>query len=550
MRIHRLAGVAVVWVWLASPAAAEQRYSAERFDVTLRVDESGTLHVTERVVFRFEEGEFTRVFREIPLSRTDNISSVTAAMDGRTSRRGEGPGEVQTRRRNRRLQIWWHFPPTSAATREFTLGYTVHGAIERTEDGGWLAWRALPTEHRYVIDRSEITVEAPRADRPRIESRRAAAVSVEPAGVAWRVVADRIERNGWVEVRVPLPGLAAAAPRWQQRRDIQRAALPRILMFAGLAGVLCLVAIASVRMQFPGAPAVSPGGTETSPPDSLSPVLAAAVLNGGRASGRHGVAGLVELADAGAIVIEESRGALGTRRFVARPNPAAHATARYQSALIDALLTKQGEPAESDLSKAASRLMTSGKPFREAVAADLGALGLLDEHRRSVRRRLLTLGWVLAGITAASVPLLLQLGLGPLPLIVSLVTATGAAIALIMGASLPELSDEGYRRRARWRAFRGALRDAARGRGHLPGSEAAGRYLAYAVAFGLAGPWSRWMKKHGNSVQLPRWFTAAAGQEDDAAFAAMLGAMAAGSGGGASGGASGGAGGGGSSGAS
>jgi hypothetical protein len=544
--------VAAVWLSMAapSPLAADQRYSAERFDVTLRVDEAGTLHVTERVVFRFEEGEFTRVFREIPLGRIDNISSVTASIDGRTAPRGDGPGEVQTRRRDRRLQIWWHFAPTIAATREFTLGYTVRGAIERTEDGGWLAWRALPTEHRYGIDRSEITIEAPRADRPRIESRRAAAVSVEPAGSAWRVVAERIERNGWVEVRVPLPGLAAPEPVWQQRRDAQRAALPRILMFAGLAGVLCLVAIASVRFQFPGAPAVNvPGGTETGPPDSLSPVLAAAVLNGGRASGRHGVAGLFELADAGAIVIEESRGALGIRRFVARPSPAGHATAGYQSALIDALLTKQGEPTETDLSKAASRLLTGGKPFREAVAADLGALGLLDENRRSVRRRLLTLGWILAGMTAASVPLLLLLGLGPLPFIVSLVTATGAAVALIMGLSLPELSDEGYRRRARWRAFRGALRDAARGRGHLPGSEAAGRYLAYAVAFGLAGQWSRWMKKHGATVQLPRWFTAAAGQEHDAAFAAMLGAMAAGSGSGGSGGASGGAGGGGSSGA-
>ena len=48
----------------AAPAHASS-YTAERFDSRIEVLAGGSLRVTETIVFRFESGTFTRVFRTI-----------------------------------------------------------------------------------------------------------------------------------------------------------------------------------------------------------------------------------------------------------------------------------------------------------------------------------------------------------------------------------------------------------------------------------------------------------------------------------------------------
>ena len=81
-------GSIVVCVRASSSAAACARpafaksYSADRFDSTVRVLPDGTLEVTETVVFRFQDGTFREVFREIPTRRTDGIEVVRAEMQG------------------------------------------------------------------------------------------------------------------------------------------------------------------------------------------------------------------------------------------------------------------------------------------------------------------------------------------------------------------------------------------------------------------------------------------------------------------------------------
>lgn len=65
----------------AAPAIAKS-YSADRFDARIKVLPDGTLDITETVVFRFEEGTFREVFRNIPLRHTDGIEIVRAEIDG------------------------------------------------------------------------------------------------------------------------------------------------------------------------------------------------------------------------------------------------------------------------------------------------------------------------------------------------------------------------------------------------------------------------------------------------------------------------------------
>src|SRR6187397_2115304 len=80
---------------IAAPAAAAKSYVADRFDVRIRMPDSGALEVVETVIFRFESGTFTYVFRELPRRRTDDIEVVSATMDGRDMPIGSGAGFVE-----------------------------------------------------------------------------------------------------------------------------------------------------------------------------------------------------------------------------------------------------------------------------------------------------------------------------------------------------------------------------------------------------------------------------------------------------------------------
>ena len=79
---------------VAQPAAAKS-YSADRFDAVVRVLPDGSLDVTETVVFRFMDGTFKEVFREVPARRTDGVEVVRAEMDGQTMPFGTEPGRCR-----------------------------------------------------------------------------------------------------------------------------------------------------------------------------------------------------------------------------------------------------------------------------------------------------------------------------------------------------------------------------------------------------------------------------------------------------------------------
>ncbi|MDW8268545.1 MAG: DUF2207 domain-containing protein, partial [Anaerolineae bacterium] len=113
---------------LPTAAAAAKTYWAERYDVDLVIESDGRLLVTETVVFRFEGGPFTYVFRELAFTELDDIQVVEASVDGRPLPQGTDPGQVEIEL-GRPLEVTWHLPPTSDATHTFTLVYRVEGAI-------------------------------------------------------------------------------------------------------------------------------------------------------------------------------------------------------------------------------------------------------------------------------------------------------------------------------------------------------------------------------------------------------------------------------------
>ena len=70
--------------------------SAIRFGIrSSRVPPDGNnFYVTETVVFRFIDGTFKRVFREVPVRRTDGVEFCGARIDGQTMPFGNELGTV------------------------------------------------------------------------------------------------------------------------------------------------------------------------------------------------------------------------------------------------------------------------------------------------------------------------------------------------------------------------------------------------------------------------------------------------------------------------
>ena len=202
---------------LTAGATAEAKsYSADRYDSRIVVLADGSLEVVETVVFRFEDGPFTYVFREIPTRRTDAIEVVSAAMDGRQLPIGKNTGEVEIRRGSP-IHVRWHFAPRSNSNHTFVLTYRVRGVVQKSAGGDLLEWIALPTKHDYRIDSSEVIVEAPAAfaSAPQIESRRVDISSVEPGRERDQLQASGIGTNGWIKAPIQFPDsrISAAAPQ-------------------------------------------------------------------------------------------------------------------------------------------------------------------------------------------------------------------------------------------------------------------------------------------------------------------------------------------------
>ncbi|MCS7038932.1 MAG: DUF2207 domain-containing protein [Caldilineales bacterium] len=165
---------------LPTAAAAAKTYWAERYDVDLVIESDGRLLVTETVVFRFEGGPFTYVFRELAFTELDDIQVVEASVDGRPLPQGTDPGQVEIEL-GRPLEVTWHLPPTSDATHTFTLVYRVEGAIRQLASADALFWRAIPEEHDYPIAAATITLRYPETipllDKPTVRGAAAAIVT-------------------------------------------------------------------------------------------------------------------------------------------------------------------------------------------------------------------------------------------------------------------------------------------------------------------------------------------------------------------------------------
>ena len=513
----------------AGPASAKS-YSADRFDSVVRVLPDGTLEVTETVVFRFEEGTFREVFREIPERLTDGIDVLSAEMNGAVLPAGTEMGTAEIRRRRHRVRVVWRFSPVEGITRTFGLRYRVRGAVRETDGGDLLLWRAIPSQHQYRIGSSTITYELPSlpSDGPDVRTRRTSAPEIDVAGNTVRVQASNIRSNGWVETSIAFPRgtVLASAPAWQQRARRVQAQSPSWIMAAALIAAAGFVLLLTWRQGYdrPARETFRVGSPQDVPPDTLEPAIAGVLARNGRPAIEHAMAALFSLAERGEIEIVEKPRSLGQRSFELTRQRGSGRLAEYERATLHTIF--KGDPpagASVPLAKARSRLTARPSRFRRAVEQELQMAGLLDSPRKALRDRYRKAGLsLLAAGAAGFIPAALFVeDHGPWPLLLPVAVIGIALAAFILGATITPLSNEGVRRAARWRDYRKHLRAIADGK-QSAAAMSPPSALPFAVALGLAGAWAGLLKQ--GRYDVPAWFHAMRDGDHYTAFPAFIAA--------------------------
>ena len=536
--------VAVVLLVVAPVAVQAKEYTAERFDSRVEVLKGGSLRVTETIVVRFEKGTFTFFFRTVPTRLTDGVDFISATMDGQPLPTGEGPGQVEVRRKNG-LRVEWHFPPVSSSTHTFEVTYIARGVARATDDGDVIAWRALPSEHEYRIESSRVEIVLPSTptDPPAVDVRRVGNLTETHTDARVVASASTIGRNGWLEIatRLPKGSVVDVAPQWLQRQLRYREYRSPALIASAVVALVGLVILFGIRQNYDSPPRdPRPSRSFSGPPEMVPPAIAGALVTNGRPQLEHAMGSLFGLAAQGAIAIhEEPRGRFRQRMFtIARGRPSRPPAAHEQALLEEVFSVKAAAEGQVALDTARRHLVRHFSKFKTAVINEMTQAGLFDSGRRQVRRRYTALGaslLVVAGLAFVPIGALID-RTGPWLFAIPVTLAILGLTSLICAAAHTPLSNEGVRRADEWRAYQKQLREVSKNAAQpeiVTGLRSLSDLLPFAVALGLAAAWSRIFKDRG--TQLPAWFHAASSHDPNTGFAAFVGHGGAGMGGGAGG---------------
>jgi hypothetical protein len=537
---------------VVTPVFAAKDYRAERFAVQFDLQPDGLALVTETVVFRFEGGPFTYVFRDIDAAETDGVAFLEASMDGEQMPLGTQAGQVEVTGSDP-LTVKWHFAPTSNDTHQFVVRYRVQGVV-RKENADTIYWPAIPEEHEYPIDRSSVTITYPAAAQP-IEPPtldREFESSALPNGYRLTTTGIADDQSVILTARFVAGTAAAMPPQWQIQQQQAEAVGAAVQPIGWLAAAVTLVlgsaglfVYARAQRRDSIAPADLPAHT---PPGDVPPALVGELTQQWQSL----MGTLFDLAQRGVVEIHESLGQWGTKKFTLEVKNSAAPLSAIEQGLLAAIV-KPGETLV-DMSQIWTRLTGNSKLVSEPLEQEMIKRGWLDLDRKRLRSHLGIAGFLLLVVSMGSffmgiiglkagTPDVTQASLWAA---VIGVAASGFVLSiamLIYAATFSPLTPEGETEAARWKSFAKYLKQVSKDKSSAAPAADFERYLVWAVVFGLGSAWAKHYQRVGG-VPWPAWFQAAPGSDGDfsAIIAVMVASDSAAGVGGSDGGASGGGG--------
>lgn len=493
--------------------AQEKSYSADHFNVEIRVEEGGAVLVTETAVFNFVGGPFTYVFRELPTDHTDGLSVVETRVDGVVYPVGENAGQVEIKTGDP-MRITWHLEPTSNAIHTVVLTYRADGVVRQENGTDALYWQALPDNYDYFIGASEVVVHYPAQVQ----------LVSEPSVVAGTAVTSRSPHQVTFTTKNLQPNsplvfqmgfeansLISAPPNWQTTQQTFTAQIPYWIALAVVLFATGLTMMVVYRRRTT-LPSTTTKLTTPEPPGKLSPgIVGLLVGDGATPQWSHALGTLFSLAEKGVLVIEELPDQKWYRKhdFVLKQvEPVANLTPHEEGFLEMLFTDKNGRVSSLKLSDMGTKISGSAwKKYQEPLQHEIKQAGFLNADRQTIRTTLMVWGGVLIVMGAilfiGAAVLSDSFGLGTL--------AVGVAVMLlgifgvVLGGSLLPLSDVGAETAVAWKQFQNYLNEVSKGKQPIDRPAMFAKYLPYAATFGLLHQWAKQFEKEG-WTEMPAYF--------------------------------------------
>ncbi|HMQ53198.1 MAG TPA: DUF2207 domain-containing protein, partial [Anaerolineae bacterium] len=492
------------------PALAQDKTLVwERYDVNIAVQTNGDLLVEEIQEISFTSGSFSFGFAAIPLDRVERIADVRVAelINGQErsyTANSSQPYGFTTTRIDDNLEITWYFPPTANTTHTYILRYRVIGGLRIYEGGDQVWWKAIPPDHNFAINSATVTVTPPgifAKDQMVVEAY-GAPLSGNPSYTdRGQVVfqAQDIPPDQELEVRVQFPHgvVQAAPPDWQAAADRVQSLGPVVQLLAGALGLFFLVGGpvgVYILWYLRGRDEPSSLGVNymSEPPSDLPAAVAGTLLDE-RADVKDIIASLLDLAQRGAIRMQEetSPGVLGlvtNREFVFHLVDPGQATYPHEKRLLERLFGKNYERKTRRLDELRNSFYATIPVLQRMLYDEVIEQGYFNQSPEQVRSRWQGLAFLGLLVAAGAGVCLFVLFAADYSLVV-ICPAVGLLIGmlslLVVSHHMPRKTATGTEEAAKWRAFRRYLQNIEAYSDLESIKDKFAQYLPYATAFGL-----------------------------------------------------------------
>ena len=526
----------------ASHGAAQRSIEWTNYDVTIDLQEDGSLRISEEMDIAFSGGPFTGGFAEIPLDRIDGIRSVQVSelADGQLypyeqvawSSFDRVPETFATNATGSELIIEWGFSPATGTSRTFLLEYVVDGAVRVYADADppnqQIWWTAIGSEVTEAADvrNASATINLPEAVDPEQVIAATEDSDIEPVTTdnqSWRWEAHDLTNGDELIVRLQFPPIVdAPVPSWQeqdderraqQAEDEERSQLLNLLflgigILAAIAGGILIYGLWYARGRDPHAGPIAEFLPE--PPDDLPPG-AAGVLIDERADQRDIVATVVDLAHRGVIKMDETTTSTGifgsTRDFKMTLNEVPESLHNFERELLRTFFGSDLKPgATAMLSNVKSSFDAASERIKESLYAEVVRRKYFIVSPETTRNRWRSIGTVMLIGVAVIGFFVIGAVSSDAPLVwIPVIVLGGLALLIIYASShMPRKTREGAEAAAKWNAFKKYLEDIESFERLDEHQEIFDRYLPYAVAFGLEQSWVS--KFAAVNAPTPSWY--------------------------------------------
>ncbi len=208
-----IAVVAAVSAVAPAIPTSEKEYEITDADVSIRLENDGSLLVHEALPFDFT-GSFSGAYRDIPVLDGVQLSDfgVREAGDGRYRPGGntalgslDSPGTFGVERSEHGYRVVWHYSAADE-TRTFDLTYRVTGATKVYDDVVDVAWNVWGSQWDFWLDSLDADIAAASGAAPEGAWVRPRSLGVDPeVGADASVAIDRVPEGEAVGFRAVFP---------------------------------------------------------------------------------------------------------------------------------------------------------------------------------------------------------------------------------------------------------------------------------------------------------------------------------------------------------